>query len=37
MGTINAGDKVVTTDTEHNSVLRPLYYLQKEKNIVILK
>lgn len=33
MGTINAGDKVVTTDTEHNSVLRPLYYLQKEKNI----
>ena len=33
MGTINACDKVVTTDTEHNSVLRPLYYLQKEKNI----
>ena len=32
-GTIDEGDKVVTTDTEHNSVLRPLYHLQKEKHI----
>lgn len=32
-GTIKTGDKVISTDTEHNSVLRPLYHLQKEKNI----
>ena len=32
-GIIKAGDKVVSTDTEHNSVLRPLYHLQKTKNI----
>ena len=32
-GTIKAGDKVVSTDTEHNSVLRPLYHLKKTKNI----
>lgn len=29
----NKGDKVLTTAAEHNSVLRPLYYLQ-EKNII---
>ena len=29
----NKGDKVLTTAAEHNSVLRPLYYLQK-KNII---
>ena len=32
-GIIKVGDKVVSTDTEHNSVLRPLYHLQKTKNI----
>ena len=32
-GTIKSGDRVVSTDTEHNSVLRPLYHLQKERNI----
>ena len=32
-GTINVGDKVVSTDTEHNSVLRPLFHLKKERNI----
>ena len=32
-GVIKVGDRVVSTDTEHNSVLRPLYYLQKERNI----
>ena len=32
-GTINENNKVVSTDTEHNSVLRPLYYLKKSKNI----
>ena len=32
-GTIKEGDKAVSTDTEHNSVLRPLYHLKKERNI----
>ena len=32
-GVIKVGDRVVSTDTEHNSVLRPLYHLQKERNI----
>lgn len=32
-GTIKEGDKVVSTDTEHNSVLRPLYHLKKTKNV----
>lgn len=32
-GTIKEGYKVISTDTEHNSVLRPLYHLQKSKNI----
>lgn len=32
-GVINEGDKVVSTDTEHNSVLRPLYFLQNTKHI----
>ena len=29
----NKGDKVLTTAAEHNSVLRPLYYLQKKRII----
>ena len=32
-GTIDAGDHVITTDLEHNSVLRPLYRLQEEKGV----
>lgn len=32
-GTIKDGDKVVSTDTEHNSVLRPLYHLRDAKKI----
>ncbi len=32
-GTINAGDHVISTDLEHNSVLRPLYRLQDEKGV----
>ena len=29
-GILNRGDHVITTDLEHNSVLRPLYALEKE-------
>ena len=29
-GIFNAGDHVITTDLEHNSVLRPLYRQEKE-------
>lgn len=32
-GTINEDDHVITTDLEHNSVLRPLYRLQAEKGV----
>lgn len=32
-GVIKNNMKVVSTDTEHNSVLRPLYHLEKERNI----
>ncbi len=32
-GTINAGDHVITTDLEHNSVLRPLYRLEAERGV----
>ena len=32
-GVVKEGDKVVSTDTEHNSVLRPLYHLQKVRHI----
>jgi len=34
-GTLNAGDHVVTTDLEHNSVLRPLYRLEDERQAVL--
>lgn len=34
-GTIGAGDHVITTDLEHNSVLRPLYRLQDEKGTAV--
>ena len=32
-GTIVKGDHVITTDLEHNSVLRPLYRLEDEKQV----
>lgn len=32
-GTINSGNHVITTDLEHNSVLRPLYRLQAEGQV----
>ncbi len=32
-GTLNDGDHVITTDLEHNSVLRPLYRLEEEGTI----
>ena len=32
-GVVEEGDRVVTSVMEHNSVLRPLYRLEKEKNI----
>lgn len=30
LGLIHKGDHVITTDLEHNSVLRPLYYLERQ-------
>jgi len=32
-GTVDSGDHVITTDLEHNSVLRPLYRLEAEKGV----
>lgn len=32
-GLINDGDHVISTDLEHNSVLRPLYRLEQERNV----
>lgn len=32
---LNPGDKIITSHLEHNSVLRPLYYLRDSKNISI--
>ncbi|MBQ7230822.1 MAG: aminotransferase class V-fold PLP-dependent enzyme [Oscillospiraceae bacterium] len=32
-GTIGEGDHVISTDLEHNSVLRPLYRLEKERGV----
>ena len=32
-GTIGTGDHVISTDLEHNSVLRPLYRLEKEQGV----
>lgn len=29
-GTLGKGDHIISTDLEHNSVLRPLYYLEKQ-------
>ena len=32
-GLLNEGDHVISTDLEHNSVLRPLYRLESERNV----
>lgn len=32
-GCIRSGDHVISTDLEHNSVLRPLYRLEREENV----
>lgn len=32
-GTLGSGDHVITTDLEHNSVLRPLYAMEKEQGV----
>ncbi|MCD8016334.1 MAG: aminotransferase class V-fold PLP-dependent enzyme [Oscillospiraceae bacterium] len=32
-GTLSAGDHVISTDLEHNSVLRPLYALNEERGV----
>ena len=34
-GTLKAGDHVITTALEHNSVLRPLYRLNRERGVVL--
>ncbi len=34
-GLLRPGDHVITTDLEHNSVLRPLYRLQQERNVAV--
>ena len=34
-GTLNQGDHVITTDMEHNSVLRPLYRMEAERNVAL--
>ena len=33
LGIINGGEKVITSTNEHNSVLRPLYYLENQGKI----
>ena len=34
-GTLSAGDHVISTDLEHNSVLRPLYRLESEQGVEV--
>ena len=34
-GCIRAGDHVISTDLEHNSVLRPLYRLERERGVAL--
>ena len=34
-GLINSGDHVISTDLEHNSVLRPLYRLRDKQNVSV--
>ncbi len=35
LGMLQPGDHVITTQTEHNSVLRPLKYLEQERDIAV--
>lgn len=35
MGTIEKGDHVISTELEHNSVLRPLYALERERQVTL--
>lgn len=35
LGILGEGDRVVTTSMEHNSVMRPLRFLQKEKGVKV--
>lgn len=35
LGTLGAGDRVITTVAEHNSVLRPLNYLQTQRGVKV--
>lgn len=34
-GLLNPGDHVISTDWEHNSVLRPLYRMETERNVAL--
>lgn len=34
-GLLHSGDHVITTDLEHNSVLRPLYRLERERGVQV--
>lgn len=34
-GLIHKGDHVISTDCEHNSVLRPLYWLEEERGVAL--
>ena len=34
-GTLNPGDHVISTDLEHNSVLRPLYYMEENHGVAL--
>ena len=34
-GLLNPGDHVISTDLEHNSVLRPLYRMEAERNVAL--
>ena len=34
-GLLKPGDHVIATDLEHNSILRPLYLLQKERGVMV--
>ena len=34
-GTLKEGGHIITTENEHNSVLRPLYKLQKDRKITL--
>ena len=34
-GTLHAGDHAITTECEHNSVLRPLYRLEEERGVAL--